>query len=142
MITISLFYYYENVFILTNIWVIEKFHETTLPEKEDFYSHLNMEDITDADYAHAKRVCKDFEIKNLGEYQDLYVQNDTLLLADVFENFRNMCINIYELDLSAQRLAWQAALKKTKVKLDLLTDIHMLLMVEKMYKRMNMSLYF
>ena len=67
----------------------EKFSETTLPEKVDFYSHLNMEDITDADYAQAKRVCKDFEIKNLGEYHDLYVQSNTLLLADVFENFKN-----------------------------------------------------
>ena len=65
--------------------------------------------ITDADYAHAKRVCKDFEIKHLGEYQDLYAQRDTLLLADVFENFRNMCREIYELDpakfLSAPGLA-------------------------------------
>ena len=87
----------------------EKFNETSLPGKEDFYSHLNMEDITDADYAHAKRVCKDFEIKHLGEYHDLYVQSDTLLLADVFENFRNMCLEIYELDpakfLSAPGLA-------------------------------------
>ena len=65
----------------------EKFKETSLPEKEDFYSHLNVEGITDADYAHAKRVCKDFEIKKLGEYHDLYVQSDTLLLADVFYNF-------------------------------------------------------
>ena len=65
----------------------EKFNETLLPEKEDFYSHLNMEDITDADYAHTKRVCKDFEIKNIGEYHDLYVQSDKLLLADVFQNF-------------------------------------------------------
>ena len=63
----------------------EKFNETTLPEKEEFYSNLNMEDITDADYMHAKRVCKDFEIKNLGEYHDLYLKSDTLLLADVFE---------------------------------------------------------
>ena len=67
-----------------NDW--EKFGETSLPEKEDFYSHLNMEDITDADYGHTKRVCKDFEIKKLGEYHDLYVQSNTLL-ADVFENF-------------------------------------------------------
>ena len=72
-------------------------NETSLPEKEDFYSHFNMESITDADYVHAKRLCKDFEIKNL-EYDNLYVQNDTLLLADVSENFRNMCIEIYELD--------------------------------------------
>ena len=76
----------------------EKFNETSLPEIEDFYSHLNMEDITDADYAHAKRVCKDFEIKKIGEYHDLYVQSDTLLLADVFEKLRNMCIKIYKLD--------------------------------------------
>ena len=69
-----------------NDW--EKFIETSLPEKKkDFFSHLNMEDITDADYAHAKTVCKDFEIKNLGDYHDLHFQSDTLLLADVFENF-------------------------------------------------------
>ena len=59
----------------------EKFNETSLPEKEDIYSHLNMKDITDADYAHKKRVCKDFEIKNLAEYYDFYVQIDALLLA-------------------------------------------------------------
>ena len=57
-----------------------------------------MEDITNADYAHTKRVCKDFEMKNLREYHDLYVQSNTLLLADVFENFRNMCFEIYELE--------------------------------------------
>ena len=111
----------------------EKFNETSLREKEDFYSHLNMEDITDADYVHAKKVCKDFEIKNSGEY-DLYVQSDTLLLADVLENFRNMCLKIYELDpakfLSAPGLVWQVALIKTKVKLYILTDIDMMLMVE------------
>ena len=75
----------------------EKFNETTLPEKY-LYSHLNMEDITDADYARVKIFFKNFEIKHLGEFHDLYVQSDTLLLADAFENFRNMCINICELD--------------------------------------------
>ena len=98
-------------------------------------SHLNMEDVTDADYAHAKTVCKEFEIKNLGWYHDLYVQRVTLLLADVFENFRNMCLKISELDpaksLSVLGLAWQVALKKTKAKLDILTDINILFMVEK-----------
>ena len=88
----------------------KKFNKASLPEKEDFYSHLNMEDITDANYVHAKEVCKDFEIKNLGEYHDLYVQSNTLLLADVFENFINTCINIYGLDsakfLTAPGLAW------------------------------------
>ena len=78
----------------------KKFNETTLPDKEDFYNHLNISDITDADYAHAKWVCKDFEIKNLGEYHDLYVQGNKLLSADVFENLRNMCLKKYELDLA------------------------------------------
>ena len=82
-----------------------------------------------------KIFCKDFEIKNLGEHHNLYVQSNKLLLADVFENFRNMCLKIYEVDLakflSAPGLAWQGALKKTKVKLDLLTDVNMLLIVEK-----------
>ena len=94
-----------------------------------------MENITDADQAHVKKVCKDFKIRNLGEYRDLYVQSDTFQLADVFENFRNMCLKIYELDYAksflAPGLAQQAALKKTKVKLDLLAYIDMLLMVEK-----------
>ena len=93
---------------------------TSLTEKEDFYSHLNMEDITDADYAYAKRVCKNFEIKNLAEYHNLYVQRNKLLLADVFENFRKMCYEIYELDpakfLPANVLVWQPALKKDKIK--------------------------
>ena len=78
---------------------------------------------------------EEFKLKNLGDYHNLYVQGDTLLFADVFENFRNICIEIYELDpahfLSASGLAWQACLKETGVKLELLTDIDMLLMVEK-----------
>ena len=113
----------------------KKFKEILSSQKEDFYSHLNMEDITDANYVHAKRACKDFDIKNLGDYHVLYVQSDTLLLADVFEKFRNMCLEICKLDpakfISAPELAWQAALKKAKVKSDLLADINMLLMVEK-----------
>ena len=67
-----------------------KIQWNTLPENEDFCNHLKTDYITDSDYAHAKRVCINFEIKNLGEYHDLYVQRDTLLLADVFENYRNM----------------------------------------------------
>ena len=76
----------------------EKFNETTLPEKEEFYSNLNMEGITDADYMHGKRVCKDFEIKHFGQYHDLYLKSDTLLLAHVFEDFTKMCLKIYQLD--------------------------------------------
>ena len=113
----------------------EKFNEILLPEKEDFYSHWNMEDITNADYTHAKKVCKDFEKKNLEKYDDLYVQSDTFWLADVFENFRNMCLEIYKINpaksLSVPGLAWKGDLKKTKVKLNLLTDIDMLLVMEK-----------
>ena len=75
----------------------EKFNKTSLPGKDNFYNHLNMEDITDADYSHAKRVCKDFEIKSSEEYNDFYVQSNTLLSADVFENIRNMCLEIYGL---------------------------------------------
>ena len=84
---------------------------------------------------HGKRVCRDFEIKNFGEYHDLYLKSDTLLLADGFENCRKRCLKIYWLDLvkflSSPRLVWQAALKETEVKLELLTDIDMLLIVEK-----------
>ena len=75
----------------------EKFNEPSLPEKEEFYSNLNMKDITDSDYLHLKRVCKVFEIKKIGEYHDLYLKNDKLLLADVFENFREMCFKISHL---------------------------------------------
>ena len=112
----------------------ERFDETSLPDKESFHSSLNMESIDDIAYRHGNNVFKKFELKNLGEYHDLYVQSDTLLLADVFENFRNMCIKVYELDpahfLSLPGLAWQACLRKTNVKLELLTDYDMLLMVE------------
>ena len=75
----------------------EKFSETSLPGKGGFYSHLNIENITDVNYIHTKRICKHFEIKNVGEYRDLYIQSNPLLLADVFENFWNMCLEIYEL---------------------------------------------
>ena len=113
----------------------ERFGGTPLPDKEAFHSSLSMEAITSVDHRHAKRVYKECKAKNLGDYRDLYVQSDTLLLADVSENFRKKCIEIYELDpahfLSAPGLAWQACLKKTGVKLELLTDIDMLLMVEK-----------
>ena len=113
----------------------QRFDETSLPDKEAFYSNLNMEDITDADYRHGKTVFEYLINNNLGDYHDFYVQSDTLLLADVFENFRNTCIKVYELDpahfLSASGLAWQACLKKTEVKLEFLTDVDMLLMIEK-----------
>ena len=73
----------------------KKFSKISLHEKVDFYSHLNMEDIADADYTYAKRICKDFEIKNPQEHHDLYVQIDTLLLADIFEDFQNCLESIF-----------------------------------------------
>ena len=113
----------------------EKFNETSILPKEAYYSKLNEEVISDADYAHVQKVWDVLEIKKQVENHDLYVLSDTLLLADVFENFRDKCIEIYGLDpahfLSAPGLAWQACLKKTKVELELLTNIDMLLMVEK-----------
>ena len=96
----------------------ENFDGTSLPDKKAFYSKLNEEDIYNIDYAHSQKVWEVFEIKNFGENDDLHVRGDTLLLADVFENFRDKCIEIYELDpahfLSAPGLAWQACLKKQK----------------------------
>ena len=113
----------------------DRINEEKLTNKSDFYSSLNMEDISEIDYRHAKKVFNKFYIKNLGENHDLYLQSDTLLLADVFESFRNLCIKTYKLDptyfLSLPGLAWQACLKRTGVKLELASDIHMLLMIEK-----------
>ena len=77
----------------------EKFNETTLPNKKDFYSKLYLKNIADKDYIHAQKVFKEFEIKHLGEYDDLYVQSDTLLLEHVLENFRNKCIKFMNLIL-------------------------------------------
>ena len=107
----------------------DKFNETSIPDKEAFYSKLNKKGISSADYAHVQKVWTVCKIKNFGDYHDLYVQSDTILLADVFENFRDKCIELYELDpahfSSAPGLAWQAYLKKTGVKLELLTDYDM-----------------
>ena len=116
-----------------NSW--EKFDETSIPSKEAYYSKLNEEGIRDEDDRHVQIVWDVFEIKDMGENHGLYLQWDTLLLADVIQNFRNKCIEIYELDfahfLSAPGLAWQACFKKTGVNLESLLDIDMLLMVEK-----------
>ena len=101
-----------------------------------------MEDITDKGYSHAQKVFKEV-CTDIGEYHDLYVQSDTVLLVDAFEKFRNKCIEIYELDpiyfVSAPGLSWQACLKKAEVKLELITDYDMLLMVEKGIRGRNLS---
>ena len=115
-----------------NSW--EKFEETKLPPKQAFFSRLNMVGISDKDYEHAQQVWNTMEEKTLGCYHDTYLKTDVLLLADVFETFRDTCLKHYNLDpahfYTAPGLAWKAALKLTGVKLELLTDIDMLLMVE------------
>ena len=114
---------------------LEKFSETQLPPKQDFYSKLNDCGVTDKEYDYAQTIWEKFELKNLGEYHDLYLKTDVLLLADVFEEFRNICMENYSLDpawyYSSPGLSWDALLKHSKVKLELLTDPDMLLMFEK-----------
>ena len=124
----------KGVYLYEYIDEWDKFNEKVLPGKDSFYSNLTLENIREIDYVHANNVFKRFNINNLGEYHDLYVRSDTLLLADIFENFRQSCLENYELDsahfVSLPGLAWQACLKKANVELKLLTDYDMLLMVE------------
>ena len=112
---------------------MEKFENKELPKIEDFA--LNEEHISEKDYNHAKEVWNAFRIKNMGEYHDLYLQSDVLLLTDVFENFRNTCMQYYGLDpchyFTSPGLSWDAMLKMTKVKLELMTDINMYQFIEK-----------
>ena len=112
----------------------DRFNEGALPSKDNFYSKLNLSGVSDLDYAHAQNVWKAFDIQNLGDYHDIYLKTDVLLLADVFETFRETCLNTYKLDpahfYTSPGLAWQACLKKTGIELDLLSDMEMLLFVE------------
>ncbi|XP_054712885.1 uncharacterized protein LOC129222404 [Uloborus diversus] len=113
----------------------EKCNETQLPSKEEFYSKLNESNISDEDYKHAQNVWKAFKIRDMGDYSDLYVKTDVLILTDIIENFRDVCLKTYKLDpcwyYTAPGLAWDAMLKITEVNLDLLTDYDMILMLEK-----------
>jgi len=112
-----------------------KLKETRLPEKEDFYSTLTEEHIKEEDYIHAKEVWKHFGCTTLGEYSDLYLKIDVLLLADVFENFRDLCLSTYQLDpafyYTSPGFSFDCMLKYTSMKLELLSDYDMLLMIEK-----------
>ena len=114
---------------------IKKFSEEKLPQKEEFFSKLNDCGISDEDFDHAQRIWKEFGIKNLGEYHDLYLKSDVLLLADVFEEFRNVCMENYSLDpawyYTSPGLSWDALLKHSGVSLELLTDPDILLLFEK-----------
>ena len=113
----------------------DRFKETSLPSIDKFFSKLNGIGISEEDYEHATKVWKEFNVRNLGEYHDLYLQTDVMLLANVFEEFRNTCMKHYSLDpanfYTSPGLAWKACLKKTGIKLELLTDPDMLLMFQR-----------
>ena len=133
----------DNVDLLTRkgvypydyIGSLEKLTETQLPPKEQFYSKLNDEDISDEDYSHAQNVWSTFKCKSIRDYHDLYLKSDVLLLADVFENFRKTCLKHYNLDpahyYTSPGLAWDACLKETGQQLELLHDYDMLMMFER-----------
>ena len=112
----------------------EIFNKTCLPPKCEFYNKLSDTEVSEADYQHAQNVWKTFSMSDFGQYHDLYLKTDVILLTDVFENFRNMCLTYYQLDpahyYSSPGLAWEAMLKMTGVKLQLLDDIDMVLMIE------------
>ena len=113
----------------------DKFNDTQLPTKDEFYSQMNNTHITDEEYSHAQNVWNTFQLKTMGEYHDLYLKSDVLLLADVFENFRKTCLEYYRLDpchyFTSPGLSWDAMLKMTEVNLELITDIDMYQFVEK-----------
>ena len=114
--------------------IFDKFN-SPLPKKEEFYSILNNEHISDENYKHAQNVWNTFNLKNMGEYHDLYLQSDILLLTDVFENFRKTCLEYYKLDpchyFTSPGLSWDAMLKMTDIKLELMTDVNMFQFIEK-----------
>ena len=113
----------------------DKFKETKLSPREAFYSKLNMAGVREEDYEHANRTWKEFGLKDLGEYHDLYLKTDVILLANVFEAFRKVCLKSYGLDpahfYTAPGLAWKACLKKTRIRLELLLDPDILSMFER-----------
>ena len=121
-------YPYEYI----NSW--DQFNETQLPPIDAFYSNLNMSSISEDDYQQAQKVWNDFEIQNLGDYHDLYLRKDVVLLANKYEAFRDTCLTHYKLDpvhfYTSPLLAWRACLKCTGIRLELLTDPDMLLMFE------------
>ena len=124
----------KGVYPYDYVTSINKLKETKLPSKEDFYSKLYDQEISDEDYQHAIKVWDTFDCQTLQDYHDLYLKSDVLLLADVFENFRKTCLKHYKLDpchyYTAPGLAWDACLKETKQELELLKDYDKLMMFE------------
>ncbi|XP_025264492.1 uncharacterized protein LOC112637944 [Camponotus floridanus] len=126
----------KGVFSYEYVDSVERLREMRLPPRESFYSSLTGDTVSESDYAHGTRVWKRFSVETLGEYSDLYLKTDVLLLADVFENFRSACLESYEsLDpayyFTLPGYTWDAMLKYTGVRFDLLTDIDMMMFVER-----------
>lgn len=124
----------KGVFPYEYIDSLDKLNETSLPAEKDFYSELNDEKISEKDYIFANSVWNSFKLDTLGDYSELYMMTDILLLADVFENFRNTCMRIYKLDpahyYTSPGLSWDAMLKYTGVRIELQTDIDKLMFIE------------
>ena len=122
-------YPYEYI----NSW--DQFEETQLPPISVFYSNLNMSLIREEDYQRAQKVWEEFGIRDLGDYHDLYLRTDVVLLANMYEAFRDTCLRHYSLDpvhfYTSPGLTWKACFKHTGIKLELLTDPEMLLMFER-----------
>ena len=113
----------------------ERFNETKLPKKEEYYNSLKKQEISDEEYDFAKTVWEKFKLKDIGELHDLYMNVDVMILADVFESFRKTCLEKYKLDpahfTTAPSLSWAACLRITKVRLKLMTDLDMSLFIDK-----------
>ena len=112
-----------------------RFDETSLPNREDFYSQLYDEDISEGQYKHSQKVWDSLRLKNLGEYHDLCLKTDVRLLTDVFRTFRDTCLHQYTLDpghyMSSPGLSWDAMFKMTKINLDLFSEVDMQLFIKK-----------
>ncbi|KYM96454.1 hypothetical protein ALC62_12892 [Cyphomyrmex costatus] len=125
----------KGVFPYEYVDSVEKLNDTRLPPRESFHSSLTGDTVSESDYAHAENVWQRFSVRTLGEYSDLYLKTDVLLLADVFENFRDSCVVSYGLDpahyYTLPGFTWDAMLKHTRVKFELLTDIDMVMFIER-----------
>ena len=118
---------------------IEKFDDQQLPSKDDIYSQHNSEHISDEQYRHAQKIWSTVDLKNMGQYHDLYLESDNFLLSDVFENFRNTCLQYYKLGpchyFTSPALSWDAMLKMTGIQLELMTDVNQFQFLEKDMRR-------
>ncbi|KYN04792.1 hypothetical protein ALC62_04330 [Cyphomyrmex costatus] len=125
----------KGVFPYEYVDSVERLNDTHLPPRESFHSSLTGDTVSESDYAHAENVWQRFSVRTLGEYSDLYLKTDVMLLADVFENFRDSCVASYGLDpahyYTLPGFTWDAMLKHTRVKFELLTDIDMVMFVER-----------